>query len=134
MGIAASLPNSKSPIRNRMVWLSLDEGDNDLARFLAYFVAALQTIEPDLGEAALGAFQAPQPPGMESVLTSLIKEIADTPDPSVLVLDDYHLIDAQPIHDALAFSLDHLPPTPLSTCQLGCGSKLVFSIVVGCRL
>jgi LuxR family maltose regulon positive regulatory protein len=123
MGIAESFPNSKFPIRYRMAWLSLDEGDNDLARFLSYFVAALQSIEARqvpaaqqepvgvIGEAALSAFQAPQPPEMESILTSLINEIAHIPDPSVLVLDDYHLIDAQPIHNALAFLLDHLPPT-----------------------
>jgi len=91
-------------------WLCLDEGDNDLTRFLAYFVAALQTIEPNIGQGALNAFQAPRPPHMESILAGLINEIASLPEPFALVLDDYHLITAQPIHDALAFLLDHLPP------------------------
>jgi LuxR family maltose regulon positive regulatory protein len=91
-------------------WVSLDESDNDPARFLAYFVVALQTIETDIGEGVLSAFQAPQPPPMESLLTALVNDIAAIPDPFVLVLDDYHLITAQPIHDALTFLLDHLPP------------------------
>jgi len=94
----------------RFAWLSLDEGDNDPAIFLAYVVAALQTIEADVGKGALGALQSPQPPPTEAILTGLINEIAAVPDRIVLVLDDYHLIEAQPIHDALTFLLRHLPP------------------------
>jgi LuxR family maltose regulon positive regulatory protein len=93
-----------------VAWLSLDEGDNDPARFLAYLVVALQTIEPNVGQGMLSAFQAPQPPPMESLLTALVNEIAAAPDPLVLVLDDYHLITARPVHDAITFLLDHLPP------------------------
>ncbi len=93
-----------------VAWISLDKGDNDPARFLAYLVVSLQTIEPDVGKSALAALQSPQPPPMEAVLTGLINEIATVPDHFVLVLDDYHLIEAQPIHDALTFLLDHLPP------------------------
>jgi LuxR family maltose regulon positive regulatory protein len=91
-------------------WVSLDKDDSDPARFWTYFVAALQTVKADVGKAILAAFQSPQPPPMETVLTALINEIAAIPDPLVLVLDDYHLIEAQPIHSALAFLLDHLPP------------------------
>jgi LuxR family maltose regulon positive regulatory protein len=93
-----------------IAWLSLDEGDNDPTRFLVYFVAALQTIEADIGKGALSALQSPQPPPTEAILTDLINEIAAVPDRIVLVLDDYHLIEAQPIHDALIFLLRHLPP------------------------
>jgi LuxR family maltose regulon positive regulatory protein len=91
-------------------WLSLDEGDNDPARFLAYVVAALQTVEEDIGKAMLSALQSPQPSLMEVLLAGLINEIAEIPDPFALVLDDYHLIKAEPIHNGLAFLLDHLPP------------------------
>ena len=91
-------------------WLSLDEGDSDPTRFLAYLVAALQTIEADIGEGVLGALQSPQPPPTESILTALLNEIAAVEDEFVLVLDDYHVIDARPIDDALAFLLEHLPP------------------------
>jgi LuxR family maltose regulon positive regulatory protein len=92
-----------------VAWVSLDEGDNDPARFLAYFVGALQTIEASIGEGVLSAFQTPQPPPMETVLTLLINEVAATPDPFALVLDDYHVIEAEAIHEALTFLLDHLP-------------------------
>src|ERR671914_1963557 len=84
-------------------WLSLDEGDNDPTRFLAYLVAALHTIAPNIGEGLLGALQSPQPPPTESVLTALLNEITTVPDKFVLVLDDYHVIDARPVDDALAF-------------------------------
>ncbi|GAB4531985.1 MAG: LuxR C-terminal-related transcriptional regulator [Anaerolineae bacterium] len=90
-------------------WLSLDEGDNNLARFLAYLVAALQTIAPDIGEGVLGVLQSPRPPPARSVLTALLNEITAIPDNFVLVLDDYHVIDAKPVDSALTFTLDHLP-------------------------
>ncbi|MCI0477854.1 MAG: hypothetical protein L0Y55_16555, partial [Anaerolineales bacterium] len=77
-----------------MAWLSLDEGDSDPARFLTYLVAALQTISPRIGEGVLAALQAPQPPPTEAILTVLLNEITTIPDNFILVLDDYHLIDA----------------------------------------
>src|SRR5437016_5510313 len=91
-------------------WLSLDEGDNDPARFLAYLVAALQTIVPDIGEGVSGVLQSPQPPPTASILTALLNEITTIPDNFVLVLDDYHVLDAKPIDQALTFLLEHLPP------------------------
>jgi LuxR family maltose regulon positive regulatory protein len=94
----------------RVAWLSLDEGDNDPARFWAYFVAALQTVEAGIGKGVLGALQSPQPPPVESALAALINELAAIPTPFILILDDYHLVTAQPVHDAIAFLLDHLPP------------------------
>ena len=91
-------------------WLSLDEGDNDPTRFLTYLVAALQTIAPDIGEGVLSVLQSPQPPPTESILTALLNEITAVPDDFVLVLDDYHVIDARPVDAALTFLLEHLPP------------------------
>ena len=95
--------------RPRVAWLSLDESDNDPARFLAYVIAALQTVDENMGKSALDALQSPQPPATEELVTALINEIGSAPDALVLVLDDYHLIMAHPIHDAVAFLLDHLP-------------------------
>ena len=102
----------------RVAWLSLDEGDNDLTRFLTYLVAALQTLAramveglaPSVGAGVLAALQSPQPPPAETLLTALINEIAALPESFVLVLDDYHVLDAKPIDRALAFLLEHLPP------------------------
>jgi len=93
-----------------VAWLSLDEGDNDSARFLIYLVTALQTIMANIGEGVLGALQSPQPPPIESILTALLNEITTIPDHFILVLDDYHLIDAKPVDNALTFLLEHLPP------------------------
>jgi LuxR family maltose regulon positive regulatory protein len=90
-------------------WLSLDEVDNDPARFLAYFVAALQTIAPNIGDGLLAVLQSPQPPPTESILTTLLNEISKSPHNFVLVLDDYHVIDAKSIDNALTFLLEHLP-------------------------
>ena len=96
----------------RVAWLSLEEGDSDPARFLTYLVAALQTVAPDIGEGVLGVLHAaqPQPADIEAMLTALLNEIATLPDTIVLVLDDYHVIDAKAIDDALTFLLEHLPP------------------------
>jgi LuxR family maltose regulon positive regulatory protein len=91
-------------------WASLDEGDNDPARFLAYLVAALQKIASAIGESALAQRPSPEMPVTEMALTAVINDIAANQENFILVLDDYHLITAQPIHDALTFLLDHQPP------------------------
>jgi LuxR family maltose regulon positive regulatory protein len=93
----------------RTAWLSLDEGDADPARFLAHLVAALQRIAPDVGASVAAAVQLPQPPPAESVLVALLNDVATVPDDVVLVLDDYHVVDARPVDRALAYLLDHLP-------------------------
>lgn len=90
-------------------WLSLDEGDKELQRFLVYFVAALQTLREDIGNDMLGALQSSQLPPIEPLLSILLNEIASIANDSILVLDDYHLIDSKAIDEALAFLLEHLP-------------------------
>ena len=91
-------------------WLSLDEGDGDPSRFLTYLIAALQTVVPGIGEGLLTVLQSPQPPPPESTLTALVNDVTIIPSAVVLVLDDYHVLDAKPVDDALAFLIDHLPP------------------------
>ncbi len=90
-------------------WLSLDEKDNDLTPFLTYLVTALQTIAPNLGEVVLGIVQSPQPPPIDSILTTLLNEISTFPDHFILVLDDFHVIDARSVNNALTFLVEHLP-------------------------
>ncbi len=96
--------------RQPVAWLSLDEGDSDPVRFLAYLIAALQTIAPGVGAGVLTALQASQPPSQEALLTALLNNVAAIPHAFILVLDDYHAIDAPPVDAALAFLLDHMPP------------------------
>jgi LuxR family transcriptional regulator, maltose regulon positive regulatory protein len=93
----------------RVAWLSLDKSDNDPVVFWTYVVAALQRAAPGVGGPALTLLQAPQPP-MEAVLATLLNELSASSDEVVLVLDDYHLIDAREVQDAMAFWVEHLPP------------------------
>ena len=91
-------------------WLSLDEGENDLTRFLTYLVAALQTIAATLGEGVLGVLQSPQPPPTEAILTALLNDLSTLSDQFVLVLDDYHVLEAKAFDQALTYLVEHLPP------------------------
>ncbi len=91
-------------------WLSLDEADSDPSRFLTYFIAALQTVAPGIGEGILTVLQSPEHPPLESTLTAMLNDINAIPSDVVLVLDDYHVLDAKPVDDALAFLVEHLPP------------------------
>ncbi len=113
--ISSALPHPRSSAQ--VAWLSLDDGDNDLARFLTYLVAALQTlalsevegIAPNIGAGVLAAFESPQPPPTETMLTTLLNQIAALPDHFVLILDDYHVIEAKAVDQALTFLVERLP-------------------------
>jgi len=97
----------------KIAWFSLDENDKDPARFLTYFISALnrtEGIEATIGEGALTMLQSPQPPPTEAILTSLINEIAAIPDRIIIVLDDYHVLESSQVDDALTLLLEHLPP------------------------
>lgn len=91
-------------------WVSLDKDDRDPDRFLSYLIAALQNVIPAFGDNLLGAFTTPQPIPPISMVTALINELAFHNGQVVLVLDDYHVLDANAIDELLAFLLDHLPP------------------------
>ena len=91
-------------------WLSLDAGDNDLAHFFGYLIAALQQIEPSIGQTVQGLLGAPDPPPAQTLITALINDIAGAPTPFVLVLDDYHAIREVAIHEAMRSLLDRQPP------------------------
>ena len=98
-----------------VAWLALDEADDDPARFLAYLAAALQTAAPDIGLAAPALLASPRPLPPQAVRTALINDLCDLGTPAgeaaiALVLDDYHLLTAQPIHDAVTFLVERLPP------------------------
>ena len=92
-----------------VAWLSIDEGDNDPTRFLTYFISALQTIAPNVGEEVLLVLQSPQPPPVETILIILLNESLSIPDNFIFVLDDYHLTDSKAIDDSLTFLLEHQP-------------------------
>jgi ATP/maltotriose-dependent transcriptional regulator MalT len=94
-----------------VAWLSLDAADNDPARFWRHAIAALDRVRPGTGERVGPLLGPPPPSSFEGLVTALINELAAQPgDGEVLVLDDYHLIDSQPVHTSLMFLLEHLPP------------------------
>lgn len=93
-----------------LAWVSLDEGDNDPARFWRYVIAALDGLRPGIGEAPLALLSSSQELPIQTVLTALLNALVDLPIDVALVLDDYHVIGAEAIHGALAFGIDHLPP------------------------
>ena len=94
----------------RVAWLSLDEEDSDPRRFLIYVVAALQTFAPQIGADLLKTFQTSRSLPDEPLLAALLNEIAASPGKFIFVLDDYHLVDARPVDQILAFLVKHLPP------------------------
>ena len=102
----------------RIAWLSLDEGDNDPARFLTYIIAALQTIDSSIGQKAQTVFQSQQQLLVDPILMTIVNDITQLSDPLseesgkdlILILDDYHVIEEPYIHQAIKFLLEHQPP------------------------
>jgi LuxR family transcriptional regulator, maltose regulon positive regulatory protein len=97
-------------VRPSVAWLSLEQGDNVPARFLDYVIAAFQTIGEGIAETAKSLLEAAQPPPLNHLMTLLINDLVGLTGPTVLVLDDFHVIDHPDIHRAMTFLLDHLPP------------------------
>jgi len=91
-------------------WLSLDTGDNDPRRFLAYLARALETLQDGLVTDTMLLLRSPQQESIETVLTSLINDLAGFPSDFALVLDDYHLITSPALQAGMAFLLEHQPP------------------------
>jgi LuxR family transcriptional regulator, maltose regulon positive regulatory protein len=120
-----------------VAWLSLDAADNDPARFWRHVVAALDRARPGTGERVGPLLGPPAPRSFEALATALINELAAQPADGevLLVLDDYHLIDAGQVHAPLGFMLEHLPPglhlvlagradPPLPLARLRAGQQL----------
>jgi LuxR family maltose regulon positive regulatory protein len=108
VGWVSQIPNA------RIGWLSLDEGDNDPARFLNYLIAAFQKACPGSGERAIAVLHSPRMGSTktfpaETLLNMLVNDLVSISDPIVLVLEDYHVIQAEPIHQYLTYLLEHLP-------------------------
>ncbi|MBX3063821.1 MAG: hypothetical protein KF726_12645 [Anaerolineae bacterium] len=98
---------AQSPLRS--VWFSIDAGDNDPVRFWDYVIAVIQTIYPQIGEETRSLLHEPQPLPIETILSTLINELASLPDSFALVLDDYHLIASPAIHEGMVFLLERMP-------------------------
>ena len=97
-------------ITPQVAWLSLEEEENDLARFLTYLIAACQGVEPSIGQTILSLLDLPQLPAPNYLMTLLINDLADVPGQVVLVLNDYHVIHDPEVQAAMIFLVEHLPP------------------------
>jgi LuxR family maltose regulon positive regulatory protein len=96
--------------QRRVAWLALDPGDADLRQFLTHLVAAIQTAEPEAGVDALALLEAAGTTPTDAVLVSLINDLDLLAGPTVVALDDYHVIDGTAVHEAVNLLLDNLPP------------------------
>ncbi len=92
-------------------WLSLEADDNDPARFWMYVVEALRSVVPGIGEASRAMLRAPGLNLVQEALPGLVNELADVPEQLVLVLDDFHAIEDDRIHEGMAWFIEHLPTT-----------------------
>ena len=95
-----------------VAWLGLDAGDNDPARFWRYVVAALDRAQPGIAGRLGPLLGSPTPRSFEGLVTALINELAASPgrDEMLLVLDDYHLVEAGLVHESVSFLMENLPP------------------------
>jgi LuxR family maltose regulon positive regulatory protein len=109
--IDSALSPQPSVLTTRVAWLSLDDADNQLAQFLAYLIAALETVRPGIGAEAWALLRAQvaHPPA-QAILTTLVNALGDSPDHLALGLDDYHTITLPAIHEVVAFLLERMPP------------------------
>jgi LuxR family transcriptional regulator, maltose regulon positive regulatory protein len=92
-----------------VAWISLDGSDNDPTRFMAYLVDALRAVEEGVGDGILASLRSPEPPHVEAVIGTLVNDLANAHREVVMVLDDYHLIGSEAVHEAVSFLLEHLP-------------------------
>ena len=97
--------------RHPTAWLSLDRGDNDPVRFWRHLIASIERARPGI-EAEVGPLLGPPaPPSFEGFAAAVINALVDQTggEGLLLVLDDYHLIDSEPVHRSLGFLLEHRP-------------------------
>ena len=119
-----------------LVWISLDEGDNNFSRFFAYMVAAIQSHVSSFETGLLERLLSPQGMPHELFLTVFVNALDRIEHDYVIVLDDYHLIHEAEIHESVQYVLDNLPPQthiviasreelPFSIANLRAGSQML---------
>lgn len=92
-------------------WISLDEDDNDLSRFLTLLITTLQAIVPDISDTLLALARSSQDLPVKTILTELINGLDALASPFLLVFDDYDAVHTESIHKAINYLVDHCPPS-----------------------
>ena len=95
--------------KNQVAWVSLDSNDNDLNRFLLYLLSAFQHVDSSLGRDLKNALQSAQPFHLENSLTILLNQISALSSQIIIILDDYHLIRDQSVHNTIKFLIENQP-------------------------
>jgi len=90
-------------------WFSIDEQDNNLTQFIEYIIAALKSIHIEIDDQLFNISHPNQNDGISRILIPLINQISAIEENICLVLDDYHLIQNQEIHDTVTYLIDNLP-------------------------
>ena len=122
-------------INRPTAWISLDSGDDDVTRLLTYVVAALDSINVRTSNGLRSLLESSRQHPIETTATMLLNDISSLAAPAVLVLDDYHAIRSETVHNILTFLLNNLPPclhivitsrtrTPLSVSRLRARGQL----------
>jgi LuxR family maltose regulon positive regulatory protein len=93
-----------------VAWVTLDSSDDEVDRFWTYAIAALDLVYPGACTPALTLLRAPQPPPIDTVLSTLINNLSTQTGPIVLVFDDFHAISSPAVHASVAFLIEHLSP------------------------
>ncbi|UCG22712.1 MAG: hypothetical protein JSW55_11055 [Chloroflexota bacterium] len=109
-GKSTLVSNWLAELNGQAAWLSLDQGDNDPVKFWTYVIAAIQTVDPEVGDEARQIMGSPQLRSTEPAVVSLVNDISQLDQELILVLDDYHLVEAEQIHDGLSYLLGHQSP------------------------
>ncbi len=104
-----NLQRTETEPSTQFAWLTVDEGDNDLGSFWLYVISSLQLLYDKIGQQTKSMLQVPKLPDMEQALAVLINDLAQVPDPIILILDDFHCIRNSEIHKSLAYFINHVP-------------------------
>jgi len=96
--------------RERVCWLALDPEDSDPVRFWTYLITAVRTVQPGVGEQALGTLSVRGRALLDAALPALLNDLAALHEDVHLVLDDYHVLSDPELHRSVAYLLAHQPP------------------------
>ncbi|MBM7035110.1 HTH-type transcriptional regulator MalT [Vibrio ulleungensis] len=90
-------------------WLSLDDSDNDTVRFMNYFIQALNRATHGACPTAQSLAEKRQFSSVMSLMGEIFGELGQYHEEAFVVLDDYHIINNEEIHEGLRFFLKHMP-------------------------
>ncbi|MDF2888789.1 MAG: ATP-dependent transcriptional regulator, MalT-like, LuxR family [Lacrimispora sp.] len=92
-----------------VAWLTLEAEDNEENRFWIYFISAIKSAIPDIGEKSFSLLNTSRIGGIETIITVLINEILEKKKKFLFIVDDLHVIKNKQILNELKFFINHMP-------------------------